>query len=118
MYYVQGNFSKLKSYSIINGREEESFIAFKADKLKLGAKLESKSNNLTDSRPLAQKQMTFTTVARLLGQSKCMMSYEDVEDAELDESFGDVVDNKTRRKINKMVFARDAIITLGIIIRF
>ena len=38
------------------------------------------------------------------------MSYEDVEDAELDESFGDVVDNKTRRKINKMVFARDAYI--------
>ena len=108
MYYVQGNFNKLKSYSIINGREEESFVAFKADKLKIGAKLESKSNNLTDSRPLAQKQMTYTTVARLLGQSKFMMSYEDVEEAELDESFGDVVDNKTRRKINKMVFARDA----------
>ena len=108
MYYVQGNFNKLKSYSIINGREEESFVAFKADKLKIGAKLESKSNNLTDSRPLAQKQMTYTTVARLLGKSKFMMSYEDVEDAELSESFGDVVDNKTRRKINKMVFARDA----------
>jgi len=108
MYYVQGNFNKLKSYSIINGREEESFVAFKADKLKICAKLESKSNNLTDSRPLAQKQMTYTTVARLLGQSKCMMSYEDVEDADISESFGDVVDNKTRRKINKMVFARDA----------
>jgi len=110
MYYVQGNFNKLKSYSIINGREEESFIAFKADKLKIGAKLESKSNNLTDSRKPWEKTATFNTVSKLLFKSKFMMSYEDVEDAELDESFGDVVDNKTRRKINKMVFARDAYI--------
>ena len=110
MYYVQGNFNKLKSYSIINGREEQSFIAFKMDKLKIGAKLDSKSQNLTDSRKPWEKTATFNTVSKLLNKSKFMMSYEDVEDAELDESFGDVVDNKTRRKINKMVFARDAYI--------
>jgi hypothetical protein len=108
MYYVQGNFNKLKSYAIINDREEQSFIAFKADVHKIGAKLDSKANNLSDSRSAADKRMTFNTVARLLGQSKFKLSYEDVEDAVLDASFGDVVDNKTRRKINKMIFARDA----------
>ena len=110
MYYVQGNFNKLKSYSIINGREEQSFVAFKADNAKIGAKLDSKSHNLQDPRRPWECTATFNTVARLLGQSKFMMSYEDVEDAELDEAHGDVVDNKTRRKINKMVFARDAYI--------
>ena len=112
MYYVQGNFSKLKSYGIINDREEQSFIAFKADRAKIGAKLDSKANNLSDSRPADVKRMTFNTVARLLGQSKFKLSYEDVEDAVLDEAHGDVVDNKTRRKINKMVFARDAYVKI------
>jgi len=37
-----------------------------------------------------------------------MLSYEDVEEAELTEAFGDIVDNKTRRKINKQVFVRGA----------
>tara|TARA_R100000329_G_scaffold50716_1_gene46841 strand:- start:141 stop:2546 length:2406 start_codon:yes stop_codon:yes gene_type:complete len=110
MYYVQGNFNKLKSYSIMNVREEQSFVAFKVDNTKIGAKLDSKSYNLTDSRKPWEKTATFNTVSNLLLKSKLMMSYEDVEDAELDESFGDVVDNKTRRKINKMVFARDAYI--------
>ncbi len=112
MYYVQGNFNKLKSYSIINGREEQSFIAFKTDVHKIGAKLDSKSNNLSDSRKSFVKTATFNTVSRLLHKSKFMMSYEDVEDAEIGENFGDVVDNKTRRKINKMVFARDAYIKM------
>ena len=108
MYYIQGNFNKLKSYAIINDREEQSFIAFKTDIHKIGAKLDSKSNNLSDSRKSFEKTATFNTVSRLLNKSKFMMSYEDVEDAVLDEAHGDVVDNKTRRKINKMVFARDA----------
>ena len=110
MYYVQGNFNKLKSYAIMNDREEQSFIAFKADRAKIGAKLDSKSHNLTDPRKPWECTVTFNTVSKLLLKSKFMMSYEDVEDAELDEAHGDVVDNKTRRKINKMVFARDAYI--------
>jgi len=108
MYYVQGNFSKLKSYGIINDREEESFVAFKADIHKIGAKLDAKSHNLTDSRTADVKRMVFNIVAKALGSSKFKLSYDDVEDAVLDAAHGDVVDNKTRRKINKMVFARSA----------
>ena len=108
MYYVQGNFNKLKSYGIINDREEQSFVAFKTDVHKIGAKLDAKSHNLSDSRKGFEKTATFNTVTRLLSKSKFTMSYDDVEDAVLDEAHGDVVDNKTRRKINKMVFARDA----------
>jgi hypothetical protein len=38
-----------------------------------------------------------------------MIKYSDVEETELDsELMGDVVDNKTRRKVNKQVFARNA----------
>jgi len=108
MYYVQANFSKLKSYTIINSREETSFVAFKADLHKIGAKLDSKTHTLLDNRSALSKRATFNTVTRVLGQSKCMLSYDDVEEANLDEHFGDVVDNKTRRKVNKQVFARNA----------
>jgi len=108
MYYVKGNFSKLKSYTIINSREETTFVAFKADMHKIGAKLDIKTQSLVDNRSALSKRSTFNTVTRVLGQSKCMLSYDDVEEANLDEHFGDVVDNKTRRKVNKQVFARNA----------
>ncbi len=108
MYYVKGNFSKLKSYTIINSRGETTFVAFKADMHKIGAKLDIKTQSLVDNRSALSKRSTFNTVTRVLGQSKCMLSYDDVEEANLDEHFGDVVDNKTRRKVNKQVFARNA----------
>jgi hypothetical protein len=108
MYYVKANFSKLKSYTIINSREETTFVAFKADLHKIGAKLDSKTDTLLDDRSAVSKRATFNTVTRILGKSKCMLSYDDVEEANLDEYFGDVVDNKTRRKVNKQVFARNA----------
>jgi hypothetical protein len=108
IYYVEGNFSKPKSYTILNDVDTNCFVAFKADKLKLGDRINDKSN-LSDSRASYEKTATFNTVCRLLGKSPMVAKYADVEEAELDsELFGDIVDNKTRRKVNKMVFARNA----------
>ena len=109
VYYVDGNFSKAKSYTIINQNEDIScFLAFKTDRLKIGDRMIS-NTNLSDSRKPYEKTATFNTVTRLLGKSSMLSKYADVEEAELDSAlYGDVVDNKTRRKVNKMVFARNA----------
>ena len=109
VYYVDGNFSKAKSYTIINQTKDISlFLAFKIDKLKMGDRIIS-NTNLSDSRKPYEQTATFNTVSRLLGKSSMLSKYADVEEAELDSDlYGDVVDNKTRRKVNKMVFARNA----------
>ena len=105
-YYIEGNFSKPKSYTLIN--DVGNFISFKADKLKLGIRINAKSN-LSDSRKLVERVATFNTVSRTLGKSSSVLKYADVKEAELEsEMFGDIVDNKTRRKLDKMVFARNA----------
>lgn len=108
LYYVEGNFSKPKSYTILNDPDTNCFVAFKADKLKIGDRINDKSN-LSDSRASWEKTATFNTVTGLLGKSSMLAKYADIEETELDsELFGDVVDNKTRRKVNKQVFARNA----------
>ena len=108
LYYVEGNFSKPKSYTILSDPDTNCFVAFKADKLKIGDRINDKSN-LSDSRKPYEKTATFNTVTRLLGKSSMLAKYADIEETELDsELFGDVVDNKTRRKVNKQVFARNA----------
>ena len=108
LYYVEGNFSKPKSYTILSDPNTNCFMAFKADNLKIGDRINDRSN-LFDSRKPYEKTATFNTVSRLLGKSSMLAKYADIEETELDsELFGDVVDNKTRRKINKMVFARNA----------
>lgn len=109
VYYVDGNFSKAKSYTIIKETEDSAFfLAFKTDKLKIGDRLIDKSN-LSDTRKPYEKIATFNTVTRLLGKSSMLSKYADVEETELDSDlYGDVVDNKTRRKVNKQVFARNA----------
>ena len=106
-YYVDSNFSKNKDYTLINSVGE--FVAFKVDAVKIGERTLDTKLNLNDPRPSYEKTATFNTVCRLLGKSSSMIKYSDVEETELDsELMGDVVDNKTRRKVNKMVFARNA----------
>ena len=106
MYHVKGNFSKLKSFTILN--DKDSFIAFKADKDKIGERVEKQ--NFVDDRSDFVKLAAFNTISKLLTNSKFVTSYDNVEEADLEESTGVIVDNKTLRKINKMVFARDAYI--------
>lgn len=106
MYHVKGNFNKLKSFTILN--DEDSFIAFKADKDKIGERVEKQ--DFVDDRSDFDKLTTFNMMVRLLTKSKFVTSYDDIEEADLEESAGVIVDNKTLRKINKMVFARDAYI--------
>ena len=113
IYKVDGNFSSLKSYAIINDREEGSFIAIKVDQSKIGAKIE-KDNKLIDGRSQSDKLSMFNKVSNLIKQSKCILDYQEVEEPEdLGDQFGTVVDNKTRRKVNKQVFARAARVRTG-----
>lgn len=105
LYYVEGNFSTPKSYTITD--EEDSFMAFKVDAAKRGARINDKTN-FVDSRADYLKVSTFNTVSALLKKSSFVKSYADVEEKELSESYGDVLDSKTRRKVNKQVFARNA----------
>jgi hypothetical protein len=105
LYYVEGNFSTPKSYTIID--KEESFMSFKVDATKRGARINDKTN-FVDPRADYLKVSTFNTVSALLKKSSFVKSYADVEEKELSESYGDVLDSKTRRKINKQVFARNA----------
>ena len=103
LYHVENNFSTAKEAAILAKSE---FICFKAGKDKLGARLSNDKSHIGDSRPDWQKTTTFNAVLKQLKASDMYTDYEAVEELEVDEAFGVVLDNKSRRKINKEVFVR------------
>ena len=109
MYHVENNFSTAKEASILSTTEE--FVCFKADRSKFGARAGASNNTaLKDDRKDWQKTTMFSTVLKHLKASNDYMDYEKVVELEIEAQFGDVLDNKSRRKINKEVFARRAYI--------
>ena len=106
IFHVENNFSTAKDAALL--ANDVSFIGFKADKDKLGARVANVKGNLGDSRPDWQKTTTFNAVLKQLKASDMYSDYEAVEEIDVEEEFGSVLDNKSRRKINKEVFVRTA----------
>ena len=111
IYHVEGNFNTAKEAAIL--AEKDQFLCFKADKDKFNARVDAPKSNLRDSRPDWQKTTMYNSTMKHLKGYSGYSDYNAVEELELDDQFGDIVDNKTRRKLNKEVFARRAYVSSG-----
>jgi len=111
IYHVEGNFNTAKEAAIL--AEKDYFLCFKASKDKFGARVDAPKSNLRDSRAEWQQTTMYNSTLKHLKAYSGYSDYNAVIELELDDQFGDIVDNKTRRKLNKEVFARRAYIDSG-----
>lgn len=106
IYEVDNKFSAAKEMSILDS--SEYFICFKASKEKLGHRVSQTSANLVDARPEWQQVTMYNSVLKHMQAYSGWRDYNEVVELEISEGFGAIVDNKTRRKLNKEVFVKKA----------